>query len=289
MRARGRVIQALENRGFTFEATAGAFINSSSGPSRRSSPLGLEPTRIPGPDSMPSTISELQSRTFESLRKHNVQAYVDESLRIVQCAAHYREPSNMASPSGLRPGVITALMQDNPKFLSLTMTSTDPAASILLETRLLPRFAQRDPTDTLGLHSNENEEQNNLLIGAKDDVLMPIMFDLRNLPLEATGIICGVASRLAAATQNRDNPEPNDTANEDTEEHDGQQYRLPTTGSKEPVEMSFLSTTLGGTCIVGIPELERAMQSLRAEAESASLNASNDQEEEVSLDGALDD
>ncbi|KAI5305127.1 hypothetical protein KEM56_005239, partial [Ascosphaera pollenicola] len=180
IRARGRVIQALETRGFTFEATAGAFVNSSGVPSQRSSP------RIPAVDSIPSSVSELQSRTFESLRKHNVQAHVDKSLRIVQCAAHYREPSNKATPSILRPGVITALLQDKPKFLSLTMTSTDPAASLLLETRLLPRFSQPDPTDPCGVHSEHDEDNSNLLIGAKDDVLVPIMFDLRNLPLEAT-------------------------------------------------------------------------------------------------------
>ncbi|KAI5290495.1 hypothetical protein KEM54_001358, partial [Ascosphaera aggregata] len=112
-----------------------------------------------------------------------------------------------------------------------------------------------------------------------DDVLIPIIFDLRNLPLDATGIICGVASRLAAATQGRDNAsatiddKPMDAA---TETEEKQRFRLeadPANAHKEPVEMSFLSTTLGGTCIVGVPELERAMESLQAEAENADLAA----------------
>ncbi|KAI5285658.1 hypothetical protein KEM54_000393, partial [Ascosphaera aggregata] len=177
--ARDRVIQALETRGFTFEAAAGAFVNSSGNPLPQSSTPGSESTRTSTHAVQPSSVSKLQAHTFESLRRHNIQAHVDKSLRIVQCAAHYQEPSNSATPSVLRPGVIAALILDKPKFLSLTMASTDPAASILLETRLLPRFSQPDPTDTLGQHSGDHiENDGNVLIGAKDDVLIPIIFDL---------------------------------------------------------------------------------------------------------------
>lgn len=43
-------------------------------------------------------------------------------------------------------------------------------------------------------------EENNLLLGSKEDVFVPIMLDLRGLSFQATGIICGVASKLVADT-----------------------------------------------------------------------------------------
>lgn len=57
----------------------------------------------------------------------------------------------------------------------------DQSASILLEKRLVSNF---DMTNDL----------ENVLLGAKDEILVPISLDLR--PLEASGIICGVASKL---------------------------------------------------------------------------------------------
>lgn len=46
-------------------------------------------------------------------------------------------------------------------------------------------------------------EENNLLLGSKEDVFVPIMLDLRNLSFQATGIICGVASKLVNTTQGK--------------------------------------------------------------------------------------
>ncbi|KAG5291617.1 hypothetical protein I7I48_03476 [Histoplasma ohiense] len=221
-RSKGHVTQALENRGFTFEASSDAFVNSSSNPQRRSSPPSLEAQQSPPLTPPPPTLSELQTRTFAALRKHNIHARVDKSLRIVQCAAQYSSSARRSSsPSILRPSLVTTLILDKPRFLSLTLTATDPAASILLEKRLLPRFSLDPiclvPPNQLSSDFSLDESSNNLLLISKDDVLVPIMLDLRDLPLEATGIVCGVASRLAAATQSR---EPNRTSGESDDGHD---------------------------------------------------------------------
>jgi hypothetical protein len=53
------------------------------------------------------------------------------------------------------------------------------------------------------MHSDD--EESSILLGSKEDILIPITLDLRDVPIDATGIVCGVAGRLADATgQTRD-------------------------------------------------------------------------------------
>ena len=75
-----------------------------------------------------------------------------------------------------------------------------------------------------------------VLLGSKDEYLVPITLDLRDLPMESTGIVCGVAGRLVGETSG---------------------------GFQEPVEMSYLSTARAGTVMVAEHELERALEALR--------------------------
>jgi len=113
---------------------------------------------------------------------------------------------------------LTSILISGPpttRFLSLTLTDADPA-SLLLEQDLVGPFGDA-------------------LLGSKTDVLVPITLDLRDLPLEATGIVCGVAGRLATGTA---------------------------TGLLEAVEISFLSTAKAGTVIVREEDLQRAREAL---------------------------
>lgn len=124
----------------------------------------------------------------------------------MQCAAHRPYTSDASSISILRDALITSLVVDQPRFLSLTLTAADPAASLLLEKRLLPRFFPSSSNSSAGggddsaSENSATDDESGLLLGSKDDILVPIMLDLRSLPLQATGIVCGVASRLAEAT-----------------------------------------------------------------------------------------
>ena len=252
--SKNQVVRALENRGFTFEASSEIF---SSQPQHQ--PLCPPPTSpksahlYPPGTPPPSSLTELQGRTFASLREHSVTPHVDRGLRIVQCAVHYREPGETASFASFRLSLITALLVDKPQFLSLTLTATDPSASVLLEKRLLPRFS----TD---------ERRDSLLLGAKNEVLIPISLDLRDLPLEATGIVCGVAGRMAAAKplgshEDHDNSNKLDILFETVETTTCQQpvHRLHDSPS---IAISFLSTARAGFVIVMEEELSRAMASL---------------------------
>jgi hypothetical protein len=286
------VVSALENRGFQFENANAAFINPLASPTspcseRRASDL------IPPATPPPSTVAELQTRTFENLRKRQIVPCVDDTLRLVQCAAHHQYNREESSMSILRDALTTVLLVDDPRFLSLTLAALDPAASLLLEKRLLPRFAR--PTSS----PQDYEDGSGLLLGSKEEYLIPIMLDLRDLPLEASGIVCGVAGRLAEAAGN---PAPanngdgsivgsNDSSvigsvpalfdtfgsrlalgpHRKTKSHD--LGPAPTTHRLKPdvdagadaVEISFLSTARAGTIIVGEDELKRAIDALEAE------------------------
>lgn len=222
----------------------------------------------------------------------------------MQCAAHHRFTEDDSSIGILRDALTTALLVDKPRFLSLTLTAADPAASLLLEQRLLPRFSN-NPTSPTNQDEDEDEDSS-LLLGSKEDILFPITFDLRSLPLEATGVVCGVASRLADATHNRsedslaesalftrdilatydrestslpfDSPKVNGLHNPKSNSHSLAQntngYNPPPTHRLQPdvdasfdaVEISFLSTARAGTIIVGEHELHRAMDALEAES-----------------------
>ncbi|KAH8702087.1 ACT domain-containing protein [Talaromyces proteolyticus] len=164
LRSKDQVVRTLTKQGFAFETDSDQF---------------------------------LQTRTFDYLRKNKIIPRVDQSIRLVQCCAHHRDGATESSAAILRAALTTALLVDHPRFLSLTLTPADPAASLLLEKRLLPRF-------TLDPSIQSDDEERSILLGSKEDILIPITLDLRDVPIDATGIVCGVAGRLADATEHRD-------------------------------------------------------------------------------------
>lgn len=284
------VISALESRGFQFENATAAFVNPLASPTspsseRRTSDL-VSPATPP-----PSSVAELQTRTFENLRNHQIVPCVDDTLRLVQCAAHHQYNREESSMSILRDALTTVLLVDDPRFLSLTLAALDPAASLLLEKRLLPRFAR--PTSS----PQDYEDGSGLLLGSKEEYLIPITLDLRDLPLEASGIVCGVAGRLAEAAGSPAPENSGDVSIVGSNDSSvigsvpalfdtfGSRLALgghrktkshqlpPTTHHLKPdvdagadaVEISFLSTARAGTIIVGEDELKRAIDALEAE------------------------
>lgn len=145
----------------------------------------------------PETVAELQSRTFNLLRKRSVTPYVEDGLRLVQCsgretahiaaamAHHSRRPAN-GSPrqtwldnvdTKLYTALVSALVSQ-PRFLSVTLARDDPP-SLLLDRELLGIFGDS-------------------LVGDTEGEMVPIFLDLSGLPFEASGIVCGVAGKLAA-------------------------------------------------------------------------------------------
>jgi hypothetical protein len=226
------------------------------------------------------SVPELQTRTFARLRKSNIVPAVDRGLRLMSCAGHKDSQSDGAVEAQLRDDLMQVLFATCPgfvrppsrssafklrprpelsirhtptttadpdpetpdfstRFLSLTLTDNEPI-SVLLEHRLLPRLGRS-------------------LLGARgdEDVLVPIMLDLRDLPLEASGVVCGVAGRLAQAGQGQGSLVDGVFC---PSEGDGD-------GGGVGAEISFLSTARAGTVIVKESELERAVRALEEGAE----------------------
>jgi hypothetical protein len=213
---------------------------------------------------------------------------MDRSIRLVTCAGHKDSQSDGRFEAQLRDDLLQVLLSTSPaltlpppstfrlrpppslgiahhqeedttpatpdfstRFLSLTLTDTEPI-SVLLEHRLLPRLGR----SLLGSRGDE-------------DVLVPITLDLRELPLEASGIVCGVAGRLAQGTKmqwlGQGSPVEGPGGRERSNGGGGGGGGADPDGGG--TEISFLSTARAGTVIVKESELDRAMKALEEGAE----------------------
>jgi hypothetical protein len=200
----------------------------------------------------PASVSELQQRTFKLLQTHKITPQViDPNIQLVTCAGikdntpsssyHHRASSTTHQTSTqalLQHGLLKCLTAAQPpRFLSLTLTASD-SASLTLEKRLLSHFPAGGEDVLLG---KDGPEQ------------VPITLDLRALPLESTGIVCGVASRLVEGMRGRFGG-------------GGGGSGFSTGGG---FEMSYLSTARAGHVVVFEDELEDAIEILQGLGETA--------------------
>ena len=298
--------KSLEQKGFLFSPSAAAYVSHHSPSSpitprhRHHSSTGNVfdfPSSSTAPPSTPpaSNVDELQTQTFSKLKRAGIVPTVDKSIRLVSCAA--RKETNPALDSQLRDDLSQILLATCPgttqqhetktgapdfstRFLSLTLTSEEPI-SLLLETSHLSNPTLSLASTLLFSQSSSTTIQaGEADLGAGKDVLIPITLDLRDLPLEATGIVCGVAGRLAQGTSLQSPLHHAQEAQHDGEKDGSLSPRTrqneagpgPGAGSKaeapdEAVEISFLSTARAGTVIVREKELDRAIRALDAGAE----------------------
>lgn len=246
---RHTVGQALLARGFEFSVNDSAYVAPSISHSRAASAATSEPPSTPPP----SNVAELQIRTFSQLRKRNVVPFVEQGLNLVQCAGkellhedEYSRPKSNGNgayhPSTaswldnidpkLYVGLVSALVQC-PRFLSVTLTEED-APSLLLDKSLLWLFGDSIAGDT-------------------ESDLVPIFLDLVDLPLESTGIVCGVAGKLV------------------------DEMRVGE-ASTHAAELSYLSTARAGAVILSPEGSAMALQALGPllkEAESSDTQPSS--------------
>lgn len=147
---------------------------------------------------------------------------------------------------GLQMPNLSFLPQDNDdsrldfsaSFLSMTLTEEEPV-SILFEERLL--LSSRLGSNLLA--SRDEEE-----------ILLPIILDLRSLGWRATGIVGGVAGRLSQGSA----PVVNRF------ELGRSQYGQDEVAlDNEPIEISFLSSAKAGSVIVKAAQLSEALNALK--------------------------
>ncbi|KAN0099430.1 ACT domain containing protein [Hyaloscypha variabilis] len=227
---RQTVGSALLARGFEFSENDSAYVAPTpTTHSRIPSTASSDPPSTPPP----TNVAELQLRTFSQLKKRNVVPFVESGLHLVQCSGkeilpqdEYRHGTNgYAQQSSwmenidpkLYVGLVSALARQ-PRFLSLTLAQDD-APSLLLDKDLLSLFG-------------------NSIAGDTEGDLVPIFLDLVDLPLESTGIVCGVAGKLV------------------------DEMRLQDPAASHTSELSYLSTARAGAVILGSEGSARALEAL---------------------------
>jgi hypothetical protein len=233
---RQTVVQTLLARGFEFSENDSAYV----APTAISHSRGVSASSDPPSTPPPSNVAELQLRTFSQLKKRNVVPFVEPGLHLVQCSGKelVREDEYSSRPvsngngangshhqiswldnidSKLYAGLISALVLQ-PKFLSVTLAQED-APSLLLDKSLLWLFGDSIAGDTEG-------------------DLVPIFLDLVNLPLESTGIVCGVAGKLV------------------------DDIRIHEPAGLQSSELSYLSTARAGAVILSSEGSARALEAL---------------------------
>jgi hypothetical protein len=223
-----KVVVALDAKGFELsDNRSDCFVNSSFAPRKSDGDLPQQPPGTPPP----SNYDELQARTFDLLLKNNVKPVVEVDLELVQCSG--RETSPLMNAYTTRPSMsrksstdyrrswithvdtklytcIVSALVSQPRFLSLTLAQDDPP-SLLIDKALLPIF-------------------DDSIVGDTGGCLIPIFLDLRKLPAKSTGIVCGVAGRIAKGAD-----------------------------VSESSELSYLSTARAGTVILSREQSIRAM------------------------------
>ncbi|KAI0835267.1 ACT domain-containing protein [Hypoxylon sp. FL0890] len=232
---RQTVVQVLLARNFEFDKDESAYVSPSAMSHIRGKSQSSEPPSTPPP----SNVAELQVRTFELLKKRNVVPYICPYLSLVQCSGrdpsqlvdYIRRPTLSRHPSGnghhrrswldnvdtkLYTSLISVLAKQ-PRFLSITLAQEDPP-SLLLDREYLGVFGDS-------------------LVGDTEGDLVPIFLDLVNLPLEATGIVSGVAGKLI------------------------QEMGMDETGISS--ELSYLSTARAGAVILSSKQAMKALEVLK--------------------------
>jgi len=230
------VVKALIARGFEFSESDSAYVAPTPITHSRASSSSEPPSTPP-----PTNVADLQVRTFAQLRKRKVTPFVEPGLHLVQCSgkdvAHGDEYSSRPQSNGngsngthvrsswldnvdskFYVGLLSSLTMQ-PKFLSVTL-SQDDAPSLLLDKALLPMFGDSIAGDTEG-------------------ELVPIFLDLVNLPLESTGIVCGVAGKLV------------------------DEMRLLDSNARQESELSYLSTARAGAVILSSEGSALALTALK--------------------------
>jgi hypothetical protein len=248
--SRSAVIAALEARGFELTNAYQDLCSSTANYAHRPATASSEGSgSLVAPGTPPPTnLSDLQIRTFAKLQKGNVIPTVDRDTELVHCAG--KDGATIQDRQFFLIATMRCLLA-KPKFFSLTLAEGD-SPSILLESKSLPLFTPaRSQRGTNGNHYLEDDyssspvdeeyPQVSLLNGTSSEILIPIVLDLRLLPLESTGIVCGVAGRLVSATKHQ---------------------------LGGPVEMSYLSSAQAGCVMVESADLDRAVEVLEQGAKA---------------------
>ncbi|KAI1771861.1 ACT domain-containing protein [Hypoxylon cercidicola] len=231
---RQTVVQVLLARNFEFDKDESAYVS----PSAMSHVRGKSQSSDPPSTPPPTNVAELQVRTFDLLRKRNVVPYISPYLSLVLCSG--RDPSQLID-YGRRPTMSRRPSENGHRRSWLDNVDTKLYTSLISVLAKQPRFlsitlAQEDPPSLL-LDKEHLGVFGDSLVGDTEGDLVPIFLDLVNLPLEATGIVSGVAGKLIS------------------------EMGMEETGVSS--ELSYLSTARAGAVILSSQQSMKALEVLK--------------------------
>jgi hypothetical protein len=200
-----KVVVALDAKGFELsDNRSDCFVNSSFAPRKSDGDLPQQPPGTPPPSNYDELV-QCSGRETSPL----MNAYTTRPSMSRKSSTDYRRSWITHVDTKLYTCIVSALVSQ-PRFLSLTLAQDDPP-SLLIDKALLPIF-------------------DDSIVGDTGGCLIPIFLDLRKLPAKSTGIVCGVAGRIAKGAD-----------------------------VSESSELSYLSTARAGTVILSREQSIRAM------------------------------
>lgn len=121
--------------------------------------------------------SALAENTFELFKKAGIKPIINHKVKLLLTGARSGQVQN----SILKTTKILLSIKTIPEYFAITRTSINEVSLIL------PKSARR--RNEMGFSAAH-------IIGSTQDVIIPITIDFHKLPLDCTGIVAGVASKL---------------------------------------------------------------------------------------------
>ncbi|RLV91941.1 hypothetical protein JA1_003526 [Spathaspora sp. JA1] len=161
---KNKVVSILTKQNFQFSHISNSYIGNNNSTDQDSIST-LNPTEV------------LEETTFELFNQASITPIINDNIKLLLTGSRAGEVSN----SILKTAKILSIPTTIPDYFAITRTSINEVSLIL------PKSSKR--RNKMGFDSK-------FIIGSVQDVIIPITIDFSKLPLDSTGIVAGVASKL---------------------------------------------------------------------------------------------
>ncbi|KAK6461899.1 hypothetical protein DFJ63DRAFT_206127 [Scheffersomyces coipomensis] len=174
-----KVINILTKKNFEFSDISNSYIMTSND----YSPLSINSPTSQDNQEYNIDIDEeydskiLENKTFKLFKQANIKPIINRNVKLLLTGARAGEVNN----SILKTAKILSSFDSIPDYFAITRTSINEVSLILPKSTKL--------RTKMGFDSKN-------IIGSTQDIIIPITIDFSTLPLDSTGIVAGVASKL---------------------------------------------------------------------------------------------
>ncbi len=212
---------------------------------------------------------KLELTTFDLFSKNDIKPIVEDKVELVLTGARSLYMSNNGNEDCLQLALVKILLQ-HPNFFSVTIINDSSEVSLLLEKKYIDCGDSSDdgynnynynyPEELDASHNHLNNLtrspspfftsppisiNKDLLMGSLTDTIIPIWFDLSELPIDCTGVVAGVANRLVGNSKGKT--------------PSGRRF------GSHLVHMSYLSTVKSGVVMIERENIDAALSALAIE------------------------